>query len=602
MTNFNYDTSLASTNADLIIAYLEEIGVEYVFGIAGGAIEPLLDAIDRRSASGGPQFVMAAHETGAAHMAEGYARESGVLGVCIATSGPGATNLITGVSCAHDNSIPVLAITGQPVLSNFGRRALQESSCTGINIMQMFGTCTKYNSLVTHPAQLEQKVISAILNCKGLTPSTAHLSIPVDIQRAKPINSSPKVTLSKKICGKKSYYDIDATEELAKLLGQNLQPVILIGPSSKNAIASIMKFVHIHHCPFVTTPDAKGLINPYHENYCGVFGLAGHESAIEHIAQKSNLILACGMAFDEFSSGGWDANLLSNRLIHIDDNESNFSLSPMAKLHVYGDITIIFDTLCNAVAPKIQSVVRDNDKKFMNYTHEISELYKDKNANVQTPHLKPQHLFFELSQRFPPGSRFVADAGNSMLWAIQLLNHVDRRLTPERRSHLHGRKERRTGKSPWLRVPINFAPMGWAIGTSIGIARADPTRHTICITGDGSFLMSGSDIVVALQENLPIVFVILNDGVYGMVMHGQRMNKAAPIGYQLPSVDFRGYCQALGIDGLIIEKLDDFEKIDLQTITQKKKPLLLDVRIDREEVPPMHLRVQTLNELAAINN
>lgn len=148
--------------ADLIVAYLHSVGIEYVFGVPGGAVEPIYNALARSQRQGGPRPIVARHEAGAAFMADGYARETGKIGVCIATSGPGATNLITGVSCSYDNSVPVLAITGQPALPSFGKGALQESACTGINTVGMFRHCTRYNSLVSHRDQVENKLVNAL--------------------------------------------------------------------------------------------------------------------------------------------------------------------------------------------------------------------------------------------------------------------------------------------------------------------------------------------------------------------------------------------------------------------------------------------------------
>jgi len=139
------------TVADLLVAYLEQIGVEYVFGVPGGAIEPLYNAMARSQKRGGLRPIVARHEAGAAFMADGYARETGRLGVCCATSGPGSTNLITGVTCAHDNNVPLLAISGLPPLPSFGRGALQESSSTGVNAFGMFSHCTRYNAMISHP-------------------------------------------------------------------------------------------------------------------------------------------------------------------------------------------------------------------------------------------------------------------------------------------------------------------------------------------------------------------------------------------------------------------------------------------------------------------
>src|SRR5665647_1544360 len=147
---------------DLLVAYLEQIGVEFVFGVPGGAIEPLYNALARSARHGGPRSVVARHETGAAFMADGYARESGKIGVCCATSGPGSTNLITGVACAYENEIPMLVITAQPSLHLLGRGAMQESAgIGGIDTVAMFRTCTRYSALISHPDQLERQLTNA---------------------------------------------------------------------------------------------------------------------------------------------------------------------------------------------------------------------------------------------------------------------------------------------------------------------------------------------------------------------------------------------------------------------------------------------------------
>ena len=148
---------------DLLIKYLEQLGVEYVFGIPGGAIEPMYNALARSERAGGPRAVIARHETGAAFMADGYSRHTGKLGVCCATTGPGATNLITGVASAYENNIPMLVITAQTALSTFGRGAFQESSCAGVNTVGLFEHCSRYNSLVSHVDQFEHKLAAAVL-------------------------------------------------------------------------------------------------------------------------------------------------------------------------------------------------------------------------------------------------------------------------------------------------------------------------------------------------------------------------------------------------------------------------------------------------------
>ncbi len=181
--------------ADLLVAYLEQLGIEVIFGIPGGAIEPLFDAMARSSRRGGLRLVLARHETGAAYMADGYSRETRKIAVCCATSGPGATNLLTGVASAFDNNIPLLVITGQPALPTFGRHPLQESGCTGVNILTMFQACTRFNSLVSHPAQLEPKLVSALQLAMRTPRGPVHLSFPFDVLAAPSGKTAPSYDL-----------------------------------------------------------------------------------------------------------------------------------------------------------------------------------------------------------------------------------------------------------------------------------------------------------------------------------------------------------------------------------------------------------------------
>jgi acetolactate synthase-1/2/3 large subunit len=202
-----------------------------------------------------------------------------------------------------------------------------------------------------------------------------------------------------------------------------------------------------------------------------------------------------------------------------------------------------------------------------------------------------------LSERCPPNTRFLADSGNSMVWTVHYLQPHNRRIE-RRRLPIDGQMvEQRSGTANWLRVMMDFCPMGWAIGAAVGIARGNPACPVVCITGDGAFLMSGQEITVAAMERLTVVFIILNDSALGMVKHGQRLAQAEPIGYELPQIDFRKLAESMGIPGHVIYSPQELDNLDFDTILQRKGPTLIDVRIDGEEVPPMLLRMKTLGTL-----
>ncbi len=583
--------------ADLLVAYLEQLGVEYVFGVPGGAIEPLFNAMARSQRRGGLRPIVTRHETGAAFMADGYARETGRLGVCCATSGPGATNLITGVSCAHDNHIPLLAISGLPALPSFGRGALQESTSTGVNALAMFHHCTRYNSLVSHPGQLERKLANALMKATQFPNGPAHLAIPLDIQRGPAPRRTPSYDLAALLMQKTELVDECAVGKLKAILQSSPRVVFLIGASCGEAIEAIMELAELTQALFVTTPDAKGLVNPRHPAYCGVFGFGGHRSADALLSSAPDAILAFGTGFGEFVSGGWCDSLLNNNLVHIDSSEENLIRSPMAQLHVLGRIHSVCERLIALLKADSPTDI-DGIRKLVSgiYRAEVTLLAPQSYHSDATP-IKPQRLMKTLSERCPPKTRFIADMGNSMTWTVHYLQPHDRRTQQPYPNFPEKMPERRSGTANWLRTLMDFCPMGWSIGAAVGIARGNPDCPVVCIVGDGAYLMSGQEITVAIMEGLTVVFIVLNDAALGMVKHGQRLAHAEPVGYQLPPVDFRKLAEAMGVPGHVIHSPQELDDLDFEAILRRKGPTLLDVRVDGEEVPPMMLRMRTLGTL-----
>ena len=323
---------------ELIVHYLRQIGVEYVFGVLGGAIEPLVNALARDMRRGGPELIVARHEAGAAFMADGYARETGKLGVCFATTGPGATNMITGVAAAYHNRNPVLAITAQTRLETFGRGAMQECSDTSIDTVGMYQHCTRYNTLVSHPKQLENKLIAAILNTARDPHGPSHLAVPLDVMRTR-IDVDRAVDLNA-ILRSRPGIDEDATAALAQALLKARQPVFLIGEGARGACGRVLALAMALQAPVLVTPHSKGFVSSFHPCFRGVFGLSGHQSAEQVLADTAvDCVVAIGCSLGEWATAGWDRTALLNpRLIHVDSNPEHFRNSAMAQLHVLGDV------------------------------------------------------------------------------------------------------------------------------------------------------------------------------------------------------------------------------------------------------------------------
>lgn len=571
--------------ADMIVGYLEQLGVEYVFGVPGAGIEPFYDALARSGRQGGPRVVTTRHEAGAAFMADGYARETGKLGVCISTSGPGATNMLTGVACAYENKVPLVAITGQTALSGFGRRGVQESSCTGINVVGMFRHCTRYDSLISHPAQAEHKLASAVMRA-GQTRGPVHLSIPLDVQKA-PLNYGEPAYNLLRAFNRPVAVDPYAREELECLLEQAERPVLVIGSGCLASARTIVKLAECLGAPFVTTPDSKGFINPRHPLFRGVFGFAGHSTAWRILEGNCDLIVVAGSALGEAPSAGWSKALLNERLVHVDQIEENFLQSPMARLHVRGDLVTVFSGLVEHFAGR---------KAALPVERQVIEHEPSKPSGQGG--VFPPALLRALSEHAPSSVRVFADSGNSFAWAIHCLEVQDRR---EQFQSLPGARvspavmERRGRPRSWLNVNTEFGAMGWAIGAAVGSAMADPRSPVVCLTGDGSYLMNGQEITVARAEQLPVVFIILNDSALGMVMHGQRMAGAEEVGFELPTVDFALMAQALGVPSMVVRNDTELAALDFAAIFAQRGPTLIDVRIDREVQPPIGTRIKILN-------
>jgi acetolactate synthase-1/2/3 large subunit len=604
--------------ADLLVAYLEQLGVDYIFGVPGGAIEPLYNAIARNQRRGGNlSQIVARNEAGAAFMADGYARETGKLGVCMSTSGPGATNMLTAVATSHANGIPVLVITAQPNLPSFGKTGLQESSCTGIDVLGMFRHCTRYNTMVSHPDQLEWKLVTALQHANRGTPGPVHLSVPSDVFRAPSKQRAPSYDLAA-LQSPAGLIDHAAIDKLRVQLAKARNVVMLIGGGCGDAIHSILQFAELEGATFIATTDGKGLVNPRHPLYRGTFGFGGHATADAALRDQSvDLILAAGCSMGEWDTGGWSDSLLNNRLVHIGNTEEHLARTPMAGLHVRGALAAVFSHLVDGIVSDGQAVVDEaaperaaaptkaclarERRRALRAEAELrwepASIMADTAAfDSDAVPIKPQRLMKELGCLFPHGTRFLADAGSSAAWAIHYLQPRDRRLGERRTGN--GDRPRELGKRQstggWLRLTSHFAPMGWAIGAAVGTAAGNPSTPVVCITGDGSMLMSGQELSVAVAEQQCVIFVILNDAALGMVKHGQRLGGGEQIAFALPQTDFAGLARALGGRGHTIRSAEDLQALDIKAICNHPGPTLLDVQIDPEAVPPMGSRLKVL--------
>jgi acetolactate synthase-1/2/3 large subunit len=571
-------------NGDLILSYLRRWGIEYVFGVLGGSIEPFYNALARSERNKGIKSIVARHETGAAFMADGYARETGKVGVCCSTAGPGATNLLTGVACAYADNIPMLVISAQTSIEKFGRGALQDGSCAGINTVEIFNHCTRFNTLVSHSAQLEPKLLQAMSYARSNTPGPVHLSVPLDVMRE-------SIEVSRTEVGMRAFinHEVVPSQEAMQLVLKELatkaKVTVVIGEGAAGAINGIIALIEARDWLFVTTPRAKGLVNNYHPLYRGVFGFAGHESAKDALLpENAERVVVIGTALDEVSTSGWDDSaIMSNRLIHLSDNPEHLSRSYMAKLCILGSLELMLKPFVGVLTGN------NRRKKWLIKQNEYglpSNLTIDnyEKCVIQEGKVKPQALMTYLSDVCPDDTRALFDSGNSFLWGIHYWN-CRRPINFD-------------AKKTLFHIGIGFASMGWAIGAAVGVAAGAKGKPVVCVTGDGSMLMSGQEITVALQHNLNVLFVVLNDSSLGMVRHGQKLSGGESIGHELPQINFAMMAQAMGVKSYRIENMDDLMALNIPLLVSQNKPCLLDVVIDGDEVPPMGSRMKVLTGAA----
>jgi acetolactate synthase-1/2/3 large subunit len=542
--------------------------------------------------------------------------------------------MITGVANATQDGIPLLAITAQTKIENFGRGGLQESSCTAIDTIGIYKNFTRYNTLVSHPKQLEQKVIKAILAAFREPAGAAHLSLPVDITRA-PAQQPTLAPHLAELIQKTPLLDTNGVTALFREISAARKICFVLGQGARDAIGRILTLALMLNASVITTPFGKGLVSPYHRQFRGVIGMAGHTSATETLQDNSlDCVIAVGTSLGEFATGNWPDCLLNRRLIHVDRNAEHFLGSHTAQCHIHSDPLQLFEQLelllrsarnlgnhATSIPPYNAGLIELRQKPRLAYSTEKAKLIHSPalpNCSLNEPEkylsdaapIKPQRLMSILPALLPPGTRFVADGTGANFWAIHYLHVPDRRVA-ERRSALERRSatvdvvEHRVGstrrrsekRSAWeslYRCPGEFGSMGWGLGAAIGTAFGNPTVPVVALTGDGSMLMNGQELTVALQHRLSVIFVVLNDRALGTVKHGQRLAGAERLGFELPEVDFSAMAHAMGIDACRIQGPHEFLNLDMAAICKRRQPYLIDVLIDPEEVLPLGGRMKAL--------
>src|SRR4051812_22997781 len=472
------------TGAEIVVESLKRLGVDTVFGIPGGCNLPIFDKLY----DSGIRVVLTRHEQGASHMADGYARASGKPGVCLATSGPGATNLVTGLATAHMDSIPVIGITGQVRTDAIGSDAFQEADTTGIT-----RPVTKHNYLVKDARDMAQVMREAFYIATTGRPGPVLIDVPVDVQRGKAeFNWDPKVEM-------RSYKPNTEGHPLqikraAELIKEAKRPLLYVGGGTVYAGAApeLKKLAEKGNIPVAWTLMANGAFPPSHVLAMGPLGMHGKYST-NMAMQKADLLIAAGSRFDDRVTGMLSKFSPNSKKIHIDIDPANISKTVHAHVPVVGDLRHVLGALAEAI-PSLQHPEWIKDIMEMDKLNPLP--YKDDRV------LRPQYVIQEL-HRLTKGDAIIATGvGQHQMWAMQWYqcNQPRQFLTSG-----------------------GLGTMGYGFPAAIGAKFAFPDKTVVCIDGDGSFQMTASELTTSTMEKRPVLVLIINNYFLGMVRQWQEL-------------------------------------------------------------------------------
>jgi acetolactate synthase I/II/III large subunit len=542
------------TGAQIIWECLVHEGVNTVFGYPGGAILPAYDAMLDYPV----RHVLVRHEQGATHMADGYARAGGAVGVAIATSGPGATNLVTGIATAMMDSVPMVCITGQVPSKLIGYDAFQETDITGITL-----PITKHSYLVTRIEDIMPAMKEAFHLAKSGRPGPVLVDITKDAQQAKmdwAWDSRP-VTMRgyrPKLAGAKG--------EMAKaidLIKSARKPVILAGQGilQSGAMAEVRKFAERINAPVAMTLLGLGAFPASHPLNIGMMGMHG-EAWVNHAIQEADLLLAFGMRFDDRVTGNIKTYAVNAKKIHIDIDPSEMNKNVTADAAIVADLRETLKELLEAVTPK-------DHGPWLKYIESMKgdAAVRDIQALPDNGHLYAAHVINDI-WRLTDGKAIVCtDVGQHQMWEAQYYHHEEPRT---------------------LITSGGLGTMGYGLPAAIGAKLARPDAEVWAIVGDGGFQMTAAELSTAAQENVKVNVAVINNGYLGMVRQWQeffyeRRYAATP----LRSPDFVKLAEAHGLLGLRAEKRPEVAEV-VSRARQADGTVLIDFRVEQEDsVYPM---------------
>ncbi|MEM4862174.1 MAG: biosynthetic-type acetolactate synthase large subunit [Candidatus Nezhaarchaeales archaeon] len=556
------------SGAEAIVRSLKREGVKVIFGIPGGAVLPLYDALYDSDI----RHILGRHEQCVAHMADGYARASGKPGVCIATSGPGATNLVTGLATAYMDSSPVVALTGQVARHMIGRDAFQEADIIGI-----VTPITKYCFQITSAKEIPKVFKTAFIIASTRRPGPVLIDIPVDVQREQAEIVFTDELDTKGYDPNPPRVDIDKVKKAAEVLAEAERPLILSGGGviSSGAHVELLTLAEMLSAPVVTSLMGKGSIPEDHPLCLGMIGMHGKAYA-NYAVVECDVLLAIGTRFADRTTGKFDEFAKGAYKIHVDIDLAEINKNVRVDLPIVGDAKEVLRLLIKELK-KCKSKSRD---AWLNRIKELRSAFEQGVEEQQTA-LKPSSVIKLLNKLLEPGKSIVTTGvGQNQMWsALHYLARAPRSFI----------------------TSGGLGTMGFGFPAALGAKVACPDKVVVDIDGDGSFLMTEQDLATSVTEGIPVIVVILNNSSLGMVRQWQHlMYKRRFIAIDLRGVpDFVKLAQAYGAEGVRPGSLEELEKA-LKEAMKCEVTTVIDVNISPEErVFPMVLPGRALHEVLA---
>lgn len=526
--------------ADVVIQTLKQDGVDLVFGYPGGAIMPVYDAL----VNSGIRHILVRHEQGAAHAAEGYARASGKVGVCIVTSGPGATNLVTGIADAFMDSVPIVCLTGQVPTQMMGTDAFQEIDIYGITM-----PVVKHSFVVKDPQKLQSVIHQAFNIAKSGRPGPVLVDLPKDVQIAQ-VNLDP--TLPNGALNGIIQLSSGDFEHAAQLISNSQRPIILAGNGiyHANALHEFRTFIEKVKVPTVNTLKGLGTVSGRHPMFLGMLGMHGTKVANMAI-QNCDLLIGIGVRFDDRATGKVSEFAPKAKVIHMDIDRAEIGkmLQPAVALH--GDLKQTLPVLTNLCStPDIEDWVTHVEKL---------KAYKPGYYKRQ---LTPQWLLELLSDEAPPDAIVTSDVGQHQMWVAQYFKFEH--------------------PSCWI-TSGGAGTMGFGLPAAVGAQLAKPENIVICITGDGSFMMNIQELATVRRYNLPIKIFLLDNKALGLVRQWQELffdRRFSEIDLS-DNPDFVKLAESFGIRGIKLNHDRHVPSIIHETL-RSEGPVLVQCEIESD--------------------